>query len=177
MTQKAFQLLCSLALTALLGCGAVEQARNAAKQQQLANFLKQLGSGIHNGHDALGRAPANWQELQQHGVPAEVQQILESEGYQFLFWNVTFSDVTGGTANYIAAHPADAATNGGTVLLMDGAVMRMTGQEFSDALAKQKTESPKAMAAAAGAAGGGGAAAPAPPAGAGPPGPPAAPGY
>ena len=110
-------------------------------------------------------------------MPAEVQTILESEGYQFLFWNVKFSDVVGGTSNYIAAHPADAATNGGTVLLMDGAVSRMTAQEFNDALAKQKTDSPAAMAAAAAAGIGGGAAAPAPASGAAPPGPPAAPGY
>ena len=176
MRRSVYQLLTCYSLLALtlLGCGAVEQAQNAAKRQQLSNFLKQVGLGFHSCHDSMGRGPADWQELQKFGVPTEVQQILESEGYTIIFWNVKMADVVGGTAAFVAAYPADAATNGGTVLLLDGAVTQMTTQEFNDALAKQKAESPKAMA---GAPAGGGATTPSPPDGAGPPGPPAAPGY
>jgi hypothetical protein len=170
--------LCILLTAVLAGCGAVEQARNAAKKQQLGNFLKQVGLGFHSCHDAMSRGPADWAELQKFGVPAEVQQILQTEGYMIIFWNVKLSDVAGGTSNFIAAYPSDAATNGGLVLLLDGAVQQVTAQEFNDMMAKQKTDSPAAMAASAGGAGGG--AAPAggtPPAdGTAPPGPPAPPG-
>lgn len=177
MSRYAFRhFSCSLAFTLLLGCGAVEQARNAAKQQQVGNFLKQAGLGFHNCHDSVGRGPADWQELQKFSVPPEVQQILESEGYKVIFWNIKLADVAGGTSNFVAAYPADASINGGMVLLLDGAVTRMTAQEFNDALAKQKVDSPQAMAAAeAASGGGGGGTVPAPTDGSAPPGPPAAP--
>ena len=83
--------LCILLTAVLAGCGAVEQARNAAKKQQLSNFLKQVGLGFHSCHDAMSRGPADWAELQKFGVPAEVQQILKTEGYTIIFWNVKLS--------------------------------------------------------------------------------------
>ena len=163
----------------LLGCDAMEQAQNAAKRQQMMNNLKQLGIAYHNCHDANMRGPLNWQEAAQFGVPSDAQAAMEAEGYT-VHWGVKMADALGGTSLFVIAYPANAASAGGTVLMLDGSVMQMTAQEFSEALAKQKVDSPKAMAtaeAAAGGGGAGGAAAPAPPNGAAPPGPPAAPGY
>jgi hypothetical protein len=161
--------------TALVGCGAMEQAREAAQRQQMMNNLKQLGIAYHNCHDSTGRGPANWQEAVQYTLPAETQAMLESAGYK-VHWGIKIVDAAGGSSLFVLAYPADAASEGGPVLMLDGSVHQMTAQEFSDALAQQKIDSPKAMAAAE-AAGNGGGGAPAPIDGAAPPGPPAAPGY
>jgi hypothetical protein len=84
-------------------------------------------------------------------------------------------DAVGGTSAFVLAYPADAATSGGAILMLDGSVMQMTAQEFSAALAQQKIDSPKAMATATGGSGDAGATAPPAAEGTGPPGPPAAP--
>jgi hypothetical protein len=157
------------------GCDAVQQAQQAAKTQQNMNSLKQLGIAYHNCHDANQRGPQSWIEAEQNGLPAEVSAELQNLGY-VVHWGVKFRDVLGGTSNFIAAYPSDAATAGGAILFMDGSVRQMTAQEFSDTLAQQKIDSPQAMATAAGGASdSGGAAAPAAEGGAAPPGPPGPP--
>jgi hypothetical protein len=140
-------------LTAIMltGCDAVQQAQNAAKRQDMMNNLKQLGIAYHNCHDAMQRGPLNWQEAAQYGVPSDAQAAMEAAGYT-VHWGIKMADATGGTSLFVLAYPANAATEGGAVLMLDGSVHQMTAQEFSDALAKQKVDSPKAMATATGAA-------------------------
>jgi hypothetical protein len=147
------------------GCDAVEQAQNAAQRQKLMNNLKQLGIAYHSSHDLNQRGPQSWQEAEQNGLPPEVRKELEGAGY-IVHWGVKMQDAMGGTSTFVTAYPPDAATAGGTVLMLDGAVIQMTAQELNDAIAKQKVDSPKAMATATG----GGAASPAPDAAAAPPG-------
>jgi hypothetical protein len=170
----------------LAGCDVMEQAQNAAQRQQLMNHLKQLGLAYHQCHDQMQRGPLNWQEAVQSGLPAESRTAIESAGYT-VHWGIKIRDAMGGTSNFILAYPPNAASEGGTILKLDGAVQQLTAQEFNDALAQQKIDSPKAMEAAAANAGGGSGASAAgagsadgtgiatPSGGAGPPGPPAAP--
>ena len=166
-------LCCGLAITTLLGCDAVEQAQNAAKRANMMNNLRELGLAYHNFHDENMRGPQNWQEAEKH-MSSKAKEELVAAGY-IVHWGVKIIDAKGGTFSFVLAYPPSAATEGGTVVMLDGAVKQMTAQEFNDALAKQKAESPEAMAAAEAAGSGGGGAAPAPPSGAAPPGPPAAP--
>ena len=177
MTPFTLRLLCcGLTILTLLGCDAVEQAQNAANRQEMMNNLRELGLAYHNVHDQNMRGPQNWQEAEKHMSPKAKEELVAA-GY-IVHWGVKMVDAQGGTSLFVLAYPPNAAAEGGTVLMLDGAVMQMSAQEFNDALAKQKVDSPKAMAdAEAAAPSGGGAAAPVPPAGAGPPGPPAAPGY
>jgi prepilin-type processing-associated H-X9-DG protein len=126
----------------LAGCGAVQQAQNAAKRQQMMNNMQQLGLAYHNCHDATTRGPANWQEAQQYGLPAEAQAEI---AHYTVIWGVKMADAMGGTANFALAYPPDAATNGGPVLFLDGSVRQMTAEEFNATLAQQKIDSPKAM--------------------------------
>lgn len=147
--------LIGLALTVTLliaptlgGCGAMQQAQNAAQRQQMMNNLKMVGRAYHNCHDAMMRGPQNWQELQQYGVPAEVQTELQGQGY-VVIWGVKIQDAVGGTTRFIVAYPGDAATAGGSMLFLDGSVQHLTAQEFNDTFAQQKIDSPKAMAGAA----------------------------
>lgn len=166
------RLLCVLlVVNSLLGCGAVEKAREAAKRQQMMNNLKMLGLAYHQCHDANKRGPLNWQEAEQNGLPAEISQLLQGAGYT-VHWGITMADAAGGTSLFVLAYPGDASTAGGPILMLDGAVMHMTAQEFNDALAKQKVDSPAAMAAATGGGATGGDAAAPPTEGAAPPGPP-----
>ena len=158
---------------AFAGCDAVQQVQQASQQQQMMNSLKQLGLAYHNCHDAMQRGPQSWIEAEQNGLPAPESAALQNRGY-VVHWGVKFKDVLGGTSNFIAAYPPDAATAGGACLFMDGSVRQMTAQEFSDTLAQQKVDSPQAMAAATGGAEGGGGA-PAPESGVVPPGPPGPP--
>ncbi|HEX5103894.1 MAG TPA: DUF1559 domain-containing protein, partial [Pirellulaceae bacterium] len=83
----------------LLGCGAMEQAREAAKRQQTMNHLKQLGLAYHNCHDATGKGPANWQEAVQFSLPSDAQAALEGAGYT-VHWGIKLADATGGTASF-----------------------------------------------------------------------------
>jgi hypothetical protein len=166
----------------LAGCDAVQQVQQASQQQQMMNNLKQLGLAYHQCHDAMQRGPQSWMEAEQNSLPAPASAELQNRGY-VVHWGVKFKDVLGGTSNFIAAYPPDAATAGGACLFMDGSVRQMTAQEFTSALAQQAIDSPQAMAAAAGGAGGaGGATAPATESGvvplgvpSGPPGPPGPP--
>jgi hypothetical protein len=164
-----------LAALTFAGCDAVQQVQQASQQQQMMNNLKQLGLAYHQCHDAMQRGPQSWIEAEQNGLPAQNSAELQNRGY-VVHWGVKFKDVLGGTSNFIAAYPSDAATAGGAVLLMDGSVRQMTAQEFTSTLAQQKIDSPQAMATAASGAGdSGGAAAPAPEGGVIPPGPPGGP--
>lgn len=131
--------------------GAEEKARRRA----VFDSLKQLGLAYHSCHDANGRGPLNWQEAAQFGLSSDAAAALKAEGH-IVHWGVKMLDATGGSSNFILAYPPNAASEGGIVLLLDGSVRLMLGQEFSHALARQKTDSPQAMAAAEAAAGGGG---------------------
>jgi hypothetical protein len=116
-----------------IGCvgEAVQQARQAAGRQQLMNDLKQVGLARFNYHDVHGRFPNSWAELQSVGVPAELQQKLEAEGYTVVF-GMKLPEFTAGTSRSMIVFRRDAAQNGGTVLMCDGAVMQITAQEFND---------------------------------------------
>jgi hypothetical protein len=124
-----------LAGSLFLGCGAVQQARVAAQRQQMANNLKQLGVAYHNYLDVNNKAPAGWQDLQTFLGP-EIQQQLEAAGYTFI-WGLKPADAKQGTSNTIIAHHANAATEGGHVLLLDGSVQQLTGPEIAEKLAAQ----------------------------------------
>src|SRR5688500_1613361 len=113
---RFFPLVASLLAAALFtGCGAVQQARVAAQRQQMANNLKQLGVAYHNYLDVNNKAPTGWQDLQTFLGP-EIQQQLEAAGYTFI-WGIKPADAKQGTSNTIIAHHANAATEGGHVLL------------------------------------------------------------
>ena len=56
-------LVCVLALVAISGCGAVQQARQAANRQRDVSSLKMVGLMMHNFHDMHQKLPANWDEL------------------------------------------------------------------------------------------------------------------
>lgn len=152
----------------------MEHAQNAAQRQQMMNNLKQLGLAYHNCHDTNMRGPQNWQEAAQFGLPADAQAALEGAGYT-VHWGIKMQDATGGSSNFILAYPTNAASEGGSVLMLDGAVMHLSAQDFNDTLAKQKVDSPTAMAAATGGVANGGESAQpggAPADGSSPPGPP-----
>jgi hypothetical protein len=127
--------LLSASLLPLTQCGcvgeAMQQAKQAAQRQQLMNELKQVGLARFNFHDANGRFPNSWAELQSVGVPAGIQQKLEAEGYTVVF-GMKLPEFTAGTSRSMIVFRRDAAQNGGTVLMCDGAVMQITAQEFND---------------------------------------------
>jgi hypothetical protein len=178
MSRIALPLLCSsFAFVLLSGCDAVEQVQQASNRAKMMNNLKDLGLAYHNCHDENNRGPQSWQEAEKYLSTPTSKDELVAAGY-VVHWGIKIVDAKGGSSLFVLAYPPDAATNGGTVLKLDGSVQQMTAQEFNDALAQQKVDSPKAMAAAeAAGSGGGGAPAPAPADGTTPPGPPGAPGY
>lgn len=128
---RTIAVLSSLMLALLGGCDAVQQSRAAADRQRLLNDLKEFGLAYHNFHDANAKAPSGWSDLQSVGVAPDLQQKLESAGYQFVF-DVKFADMTVGTSNFVLAYPTNAASDGGLVALGDGSVTQLTAAEFNE---------------------------------------------
>jgi hypothetical protein len=122
------------AVSTIAGCGAMEQAREAAQRQNMSNNLKMLGIAYHNCHDTNMKGPSGWAEAQQFGLPAEAQQQLEAAGYTVV-WGLKMAEAKQGTSNTIIAHQPNAATEGGLVLLLDGSAQQLTAAEVSEKLA------------------------------------------
>jgi hypothetical protein len=127
-------LIALAAVSLVTGCGAVQQARQAAKQQQTGNFLKMLGIAYHQCHDTTGKGPADWAEAEKYDLPAEAKQVLESEGYTVV-WGLKMSEAKQGTSNTIIAYQPKAKTEGGMVLLLDGSAQQMSAADVSEKLA------------------------------------------
>src|SRR5688572_19086429 len=140
IVSRASLLTLAVVCIALSGCVGemMQQAQTAAKRKEVFEDLKQLGLARFNFHDRSARFPNSWEELQSAGLPADVRQNLESAGYTIVL-GMKFSEMTGGTSNFIHAYPRDAAQNGGTVGLADGAVMQVTAAEFQEKWAAQQS--------------------------------------
>jgi hypothetical protein len=130
-------ILVTLAVSVIVtgaGCDAATQARNAAKKQQMANNLKQLGLAYHNFYDSNAKPPTGWSDVATFGVPTDVQQQLSA---YTVHWGTDIRKVTTGTASFVLAYPPGAATAGGQVLMLDGSVQNVTAQEFNELIAAQ----------------------------------------
>lgn len=133
------KLCLALLCLSVAGCGAVQQARQAANSAQKKNELKVLALTYHNFHDMNRRGPKDWSEFvtfaQQSGGAVEIQ-ALQSEGYDVLF-GVSFKDITIGTSNCIMAYKPGDEQTGGDVVMMDGAAFTMTAEALQAALAER----------------------------------------
>jgi prepilin-type N-terminal cleavage/methylation domain-containing protein/prepilin-type processing-associated H-X9-DG protein len=74
-SRRGFTLVELLVVIAIVGAlvalllPAVQAAREAARGSQCKNHLKQVGLGLHQYHDAMGRLPAGWMADEPEGVP------------------------------------------------------------------------------------------------------------
>ena len=133
-TRLVGTLIALVAVSLITGCGAMEEARQAAKQQQTGHFLKALGLAYHNCHDATNKGPTDWAEAEKYELPPEAKQVLESEGYTVV-WGLKMSEAKQGTSNTIIAYQPKAKTEGGMVLLLDGSAQQLSGADVSEKLA------------------------------------------
>ncbi len=148
---KALKLLACASLifatVGLSGCvgDALRSAQKAGQRAETGNRLKILGLTYHEYHDRHRAGPPSWDECiayaRNNGLDATAIEQLRSDGYTVI-WGLQFKDVIIGTSNFIVAYPSDAQTNGGTVLMLDGAVLPITAEQFAESMEKQKDIKP-----------------------------------
>lgn len=110
----------------------IDQAGVAAQWEQDYKRLKALGTAYIGVIMSRGNGPAGWQDLPQTPDFAALQQagcVVQ--------WSKHFRDAKNGTSQFALAYLPDAPEKGGAVLLMDGAVSRLSAQEVKDLLAAQ----------------------------------------
>lgn len=114
------------------GQSVVEQAATAEQWQQDFKRLKALGVAYINLIDSRGNGPAGWQDLPQSPEMTSLQ-----EAGCIVKWSKHFRDAPNGTSQYALAYLPETPEKGGAVLLMDGAVSRLSSQEVKEMLAAQ----------------------------------------
>lgn len=114
---------------ALTGCGG--PASNATtsgpsptdKVQDVADMLKEY-------QEAFKKPPGGLNDLADATASHPVGHAAVASGEFVVFWR---SPVSASGAGTVLAHPKDAATAGGAVVMQDGSVRQMTAAEFAAA--------------------------------------------
>lgn len=124
---------------------AAQQTRKAATRAEATQQLRSLGISYLNYHDAYHQGPPGWEEFKEFeaksGGSPQIMDQLRELGYTVI-WNCQFKNITIGISNFVVAYPADASSNGGVVLLLDGSVRTMSAQEFQEAMTNQASVTP-----------------------------------
>jgi hypothetical protein len=127
----------ALCVTALLVLAGRAPAQAQPQDRRLQNDLKQIGLAYHNYFDANRKAPAKAEDLAPYlENDKRLVNLLKNDivfGY-----NVGIRDMKDGTSNTVLAYLKDVPTKGGYALYGDGAVKRLTADQFKKAIIAKK---------------------------------------
>lgn len=117
-----------------LGCGKV---REAAQNAKTANELRAIGLACHNYWDKNpGKGPAKAEDLDPFLLEFPVASKGLKDGTFVLFWGTSLTELMKGsvsTSDVVLGYEKDAPAKGGSVLMADGSVRRMTADDFKAA--------------------------------------------
>jgi hypothetical protein len=120
-----------LALLLIVFVAGCRGQREATSQEAMENELKQIGLGYHEFQEKHRRAPANAEDLKPFvGGEGPLYRKLADGTYVFQY-GIDVRDLSElGFDRTILAYEKKVPTEGGLVLMGDGAPRRMTADEF-----------------------------------------------
>lgn len=127
---------CLAVLSCLVACGGFSKVQQAKQRVQTSNDLRQIGLTYLNYLDSKGKPPASAEELITWARTniAEAVPLLEQTrpGGRFVIkWGLNPRRAPEGSSNTVLGYESKATTEGGPVLLGDGAIMQMTAAELA----------------------------------------------
>jgi hypothetical protein len=133
MTEFNCRLATCLVLAAgLAGCAASDKGGDAGGPTA-SDALQQVANMIRDYTSANGRPPAKFADLAQFQNLYNVGYKAVESGEVVVVWGAPVAGEGGGGGKGVVAYEKSAGDSGGSVLLQDGTVKKMTAEEFKAA--------------------------------------------